>query len=186
VAQYGYPVVIAFAHEMNGNWYPWGYGHQPASAYVAAWRHVVRLFREEGASNVTWMWTVNAINASSPPLRQWWPGRAWVNWVGIDGYYYYSTDTFASVFGLAVAQIRAFTNTPVMIAETAVGTTSDRETQIKGLLAGVLADHMLGFVWFDEAQNDGIYHQDWRLQDDPAALAEFKAAARTYVTSGAR
>ena len=182
VARYGYPVVIAFAHEMNGNWYPWGYGHQPASAYVAAWRHVVRLFRDEGASNVTWMWTVNAINAYSPSLRPWWPGKAWVNWVGIDGYYYYPTDTFAGVFGLAVAQIRTFTNTPVMIAETAVGTTPDRETQIEDLLAGVRADHMLGFVWFDEAQNDGIYHQDWRLQDDPAALAEFRAAARNYVT----
>jgi cellulose synthase (UDP-forming) len=186
VAQYRYPVVIAFAHEMNGNWYPWGYGHQPASAYVAAWRHVVRLFRAAGASNVTWMWTVNAVNAYSPPLRQWWPGKAWVNWVGIDGYYYYSTDTFTSVFGLAVAQIRAFTNTPIMIAETAVGTTSDRETQINDLLAGVRADHMLGFVWFDEAQNDGIYHQDWRLQDDPAALAEFKVVARRYAAPSRR
>lgn len=180
VARYGYPVVIAFAHEMNGNWYPWGYGHQPASAYVAAWRHVVRLFRGEGASNVTWMWTVNAVNAYSPSLHQWWPGSAWVNWVGIDGYYYYPTDTFASVFGLAVAQIRAFTSTPIMIAETAVGTTSDREAQINDLLAGVRADHMLGFVWFNEAQSDGIYHQDWRLQDDPAALAAFKAAAGSY------
>jgi cellulose synthase (UDP-forming) len=180
VARYGNPVVIAFAHEMNGNWYPWGYGHQPASAYVAAWRHVVRLFRDEGASNVTWMWTVNAINAYSPSLRPWWPGKAWVNWVGIDGYYYYATDTFASVFGLAIAQIRTFTNTPVMIAETAVGNTPDRETQIGDLLAAVRADHMLGLVWFNEAQNDGIYHQDWRLQDDPAALAAFKAAARRY------
>ena len=186
VARYAYPVVIAFAHEMNGNWYPWGYGHQPASAYVAAWRHVVRLFREEGASNVTWTWTVNAINAYSPSLRQWWPGQAWVNWVGIDGYYYYSTDTFASVFGPAVAQIRTFTNAPIMIAETAVGTTSDRETQIEDLMAGVRADHMLGFVWFNEAQSDGIYHQDWRLQDDPAALAEFKVAVRRYLTSSAK
>jgi mannan endo-1,4-beta-mannosidase len=147
---------------------------------VAAWRHVVRLFRDEGASNVTWMWTVNAINAYSPSLRPWWPGKAWVNWVGIDGYYYYATDTFASVFGLAIAQIRTFTNTPVMIAETAVGNTPDRETQIGDLLAAVRADHMLGLVWFNEAQNDGIYHQDWRLQDDPAALAAFKAAARRY------
>jgi cellulose synthase (UDP-forming) len=185
VAQYGYPVVIAFAHEMNGNWYPWGYSHQPASAYVAAWRHVVQLFRDEGASNVTWMWTVNAVNAYSPSLRQWWPGSAWVNWVGIDGYYYYATDTFASVFGLAVAQIRTFTNAPIMIAETAVGTTSDRDAQIENLTAGVRADHMLGFVWFDEAQSDGIYHQDWRLQDDPDALAEFKVAVRSLVAGRA-
>lgn len=184
VAAYGYPVVISFAHEMNGNWYSWGAGHQPASAYVAAWRHVVQLFRDEGASNVTWMWTVNSTNAAgNNPLRQWWPGQAWVNWVGIDGYYYRSTDTFDSVFGKTAAQIRTFTSAPILISETGVGTTPDRETQIKNLLAGVQANHMLGIVWFNKAQHDGVAHQDWRLQDDPAALAEFKSAVQNYLAS---
>jgi cellulose synthase (UDP-forming) len=185
VATYGSPVVIAFAHEMNGNWYPWGYGHQSPGTYVAAWRHVVQLFRDEGASNVTWLWTVNDTGAAnSPPLRPWWPGRQWVNWVGIDGYYYYPTDTFAKVFGQTIAQIRTFTDSPVLIAETAVGTTSDRETQIKALLAGARADDLLGLIWFDEKQNDGIYHQDWRLEDDLAALAEFRYRLKNYLAKG--
>lgn len=181
VAAYGYPVVIAFGHEMNGNWYPWGYGHEPAAVYVAAWRHVVQLFRAEGASNVKWMWTVNSTSPGSPSLRQWWPGKEWVDWVGIDSYYYHSSDTFDSVFGTTEAEIRKFTNAPILIAETAVGVTSDRETQIKELLADVKTNHMLGFVWFNVAQHQGIYHQDWRLQDDSAALGEFRIAVRRYL-----
>ena len=41
-----FDVMIRFGHEMNGDWYRWS--GQPA-AYVAAWRHVVSVFRQEGA-----------------------------------------------------------------------------------------------------------------------------------------
>ena len=40
---FGHPVVIGFGHEMNADWYSWGYGHVPARAFVAAWRHIVTL-----------------------------------------------------------------------------------------------------------------------------------------------
>jgi len=39
---------------------------------------------------------------------------------------------------------------------------------------------LLGLVWFDEAQNSGLYHQDWRIDNIPAALAAFRRAARHY------
>jgi hypothetical protein len=48
----------------------------------------------------------NLVNAASAALRQWWAGAAWVNFVGIDGYYHRSSDTFSSVFGRTIAQIR--------------------------------------------------------------------------------
>jgi hypothetical protein len=32
-------------------------------------------------------------------------------------------------------------------------------------------------VWFDIAQNDGVYHQDWHLEDNPAAVSAFRHAA---------
>lgn len=38
---------------MNAYWYSWGYGHLPASAFVAAWRPIVTVFRGQGANNVT-------------------------------------------------------------------------------------------------------------------------------------
>lgn len=180
VRNFGYPVILSFAHEMNGNWYSWGAGHASPGTLVAAWRHVVTVFRTVGATNVTWLWTVNSTNAASSDLSKWWPGAAWVNWVGIDGYYYRPSDTFGSVFGQTLARIRRFTKDPVLISEAGVGVTPDRESQIASLFEGAHADHLLGIVWFDQAQHNGIFHQDWRLEDDPAALAKYKAEARRY------
>ena len=48
VQDFGHAVVIGFGHEMNAPWYSWGYGHVPAATFVAAWRHIVTLFRERG------------------------------------------------------------------------------------------------------------------------------------------
>ncbi len=177
VVAFGHPVILSFGHEMNGTWYSWGDGHTSPQTFVAAWRHVVRIFRAAGAANVTWLWAVNSIAGAASSLSQWWPGAAWVDWTGIDGYYFRATDTFGSVFGSTIADIRTFSNAPLLIAETAVGTTPNRESQIDALFAGVRAEHLAGVVWFDKAQNSGLYHQDWRLEDDPSALAAFKAAA---------
>ncbi|MGH3263966.1 MAG: glycoside hydrolase family 26 protein [Trebonia sp.] len=182
VVAFGHPVILSFGHEMNGDWYSWGNGHASPAAFVAAWRHIVRLFRAAGASNATWLWTVNSIAGASNALRQWWPGSAWVDWTGIDGYFYGAADTFGTVLGPTIADIRSFSDAPLLIAETAVGTTKDRDSQIDGLLAGVRDAHLAGLIWFDVAQHDGLYHQDWRLEDDADALAAFTKAVATYLS----
>ncbi len=177
VVAFGHPVILSFGHEMNGTWYSWGAGHTPPATFVAAWRHVVRVFRAAGAANVTWLWAVNTVAGAASSLSRWWPGAAWVDWTGIDGYYFRATDTFGSVFGSTIAVIRTFSSAPLLIAETAVGTTPNRESQIGALFAGVRAERLAGVVWFNEAQHAGLYHQNWRLQDDQSALAAFTAAA---------
>ena len=50
VVAFGHPVILSFGHEMNGTWYSWGYGHASPGTFAAAWRHVVRVFRAEGAA----------------------------------------------------------------------------------------------------------------------------------------
>ena len=84
---FGHGIIIGFGHEMNAPWYSWGYGHTPPATFVAAWRHIVTVFRTEGAYNVTWLWTINADQAGTGPVASWWPGANFVTWVGIDGYY---------------------------------------------------------------------------------------------------
>lgn len=175
VRNFRYPVILSFAHEMNGNWYSWGDGQASSASFVAAWRHVVQVFRNVGAKNVTWLWTVNTTEGASSVLSQWWPGAAWVDWIGIDGYYSRPTDSFKQIFGDTLTIIRKFSDEPVLLAETAVGTTPNRERQIANLFAGARSNHLLGVLWFDQAQHSGVYHQDWRLEDDPAALTAFKA-----------
>jgi hypothetical protein len=177
VRGFGKPVVIGFGHEMNATWYTWGYGQVPPRTFVAAWRHVVRLFRGRGADNVTWLWTINADLPTTGPIASWWPGAGYVSWVGIDGYYYIPGDTFGSVFGKTIAQVRAITNKPVLLSETAVGPGAGQSAKIANLFTGMRQYGTLGLVWFDIAQNDGRYHQDWRIENSPAAEAAFRRAA---------
>ena len=62
VKAFGARVILSFGHEMNGYWYSWGYQHTSPAVFVAAWRHIVTVFRQQGAGNVTWLWTVNVID----------------------------------------------------------------------------------------------------------------------------
>src|SRR6266567_3944475 len=63
VRSFGGPVLIGFAHEMNGFWYRWGYKHTPPRVFRSAWRHVVTVFRRAGAWNVRWLWVINGLAA---------------------------------------------------------------------------------------------------------------------------
>jgi mannan endo-1,4-beta-mannosidase len=174
VSHFGHAVVIGFGHEMNAPWYSWGYGHTSASTFVAAWQHIVTLFRQAGADNVTWLWTLQADEAGTGPVAAWWPGGQYVTWVGIDGYYYRPSDTFASVFATTIHQVRAFTSKPVLLSETAVGPGADQFAKIQDLFHGIAAYKMLGLVWFDKDQHGGIEHQDWRIEDSPTAMISFR------------
>jgi beta-mannanase len=180
VRTYRRPVILSFGHEMNGNWYSWGNRHTSPATFVAAWRHIVTLFRSQGADNVTWLWVVNVIHPGHgvPSPGPWWPGRSYVTWVGIDGYYHTPSATFAPLFGPTVAAVRALTHDPILISETAVAPVAGQPTKIADLFAGIRLYGLLGFVWFDSA-----HVEDWRLLS-PAAVAAFRAAARAYHPRG--
>jgi mannan endo-1,4-beta-mannosidase len=174
VRNFGHAVVIGFGHEMNAPWYSWGYGHIAPSTFVAAWKHIVTLFRSEGAENVTWLWTINADRPGTGRVARWWPGPRYVTWVGIDGYYFRPSDTFMRVFGRTIHQVRAFTRKPVLLSETAVGPRAGQIVKIDDLFRGMRQYKTLGVVWFDKSQHDGKFHQDWRIEDNPAAAAVFR------------
>ncbi len=177
VRHFGHPVVLGFGHEMNAYWYSWGYKQLPPATFVAAWRHIVTVFRNQGADNVTWLWTVQADEAGTGPIASWWPGAQYVSWVGIDGYYYRPYETFSSIFGQTIAQARMFTSKPVLLSETAVGPKAGITVKIPNLFAGMREYGTLGLVWFDVAQNQGIYHQNWHIEDNPAGAEAFRREA---------
>jgi hypothetical protein len=193
VQSYPGPVIVSLGHEMNGTWYSWGSGHQAPQAFVAAWRHVVTMFRQAGAKNVTWLWAVSAVteagadrSAGQGRLAQWWPGDQWAGLVGIDGYYYTPADTFQSVFGLTLTQVRQFTTDPVIISDVGISPGPGRPSQIKALFPAARTAGIAALIWFDVPQHGGRYHQDWRLEDSPSALAAFKSAAHSYQRLPAR
>jgi mannan endo-1,4-beta-mannosidase len=175
VRSYRHPVILSFGHEMNGYWYSWGYKHTSPPTFVAAWRHIVTLFRAQGVANVTWLWTINIINDPKygriPSPAQWWPGKSYVTWVGIDGYYYSPSTVFASLFGPTIVKVRALTHDPILIAETAAAPKAGQPSKITDLFAGVHLYGLLGFVWFDSNTT-----KDWQITS-PAAFAALRRGA---------
>jgi hypothetical protein len=180
VRAFGHTVIIGFGAEMNGNWDSWGYGHTKPSVFVATWRHIVNVFRAQGAKNVIWLWTVDATEPGTGPVQEWWPGGSYVTWVGIDGYYFRRSDTFESSFLPTVGEVRIFTSKPILLSETGVGQVAGQAAKIPDLFTGVRANHLLGLVWFDRAQNNGLYHQNWRLEPGSAGLAAFRRQLAMY------
>ena len=174
-------IILSFGHEMNGSWYTWGYRHTSPKIFVAAWRHIVRIFRAADASNVTWLWTANVmannIPSPIPSPKAWWPGSSYVNWVGIDGYYYKSSSVFASLFGPTIAAVRGLTDDPILIAETGAPPAAGQTAKINDLFAGVRAYGLLGFMWFDE-DTEG---RAWRITS-PQAFAAFGKDARSWLS----
>jgi len=172
----GGPVIVGFGHEMNAYWYTWGRGHTTPADFVAAWRHMVDVFRDVGATNVTWMWTVNAIDGHGgvPSPKPWWPGSRYVTWVGIDGYFRTPSEQFASVFGPTIAAVRSLTKAPILISETGAAPSADQPVKITSLFAGTRAYDLLGFVWFDV-----IASADYRMRS-AAAVAAYRHGATTY------
>jgi len=176
IRSYHHPVILSFGHEMNGFWYSWGYRHTSPAVFVAAWRHIVNLFRAEKTRNVTWLWTINTIHKKTgvPSPGPWWPGNSYVNWVGIDGYFTNSSAVFASVFGPTIVYVRTLTDHPILITETSATPAASQPTKIADLFAGLNLYRLLGFVWFDS-----IDKVDWRLTS-PAAIAALRRGVERY------
>ncbi len=180
VRAYRYPVILSFGHEMNGSWYSWGYTHTSPAVFVAAWRHIVTVFRALGARNVTWLWTVNIINDTQhgtiPRPNHWWPGSSYVTWVGIDGYYLKPSWAFAPLFGPTIGDIRTLTSDPILIAETGAVAAAGQPAKIANVFAGIRSYGLLGFVWFDAANSKGANFSI----TSPAAIAAFRQGAKSF------
>jgi mannan endo-1,4-beta-mannosidase len=179
VRHYGGHVIMSFAPEADGNWYPWGSHHVRPAEWRAAWRHVVTVFRKSRAANVTWLWDISGGRIGAGIARDWWPGYQYVDWIGIDGYYVSASDTFQTVIGNTIRAVRKFTRKPILLSEVGIGPLAGQARKIPTLFAGIRRHRLLGLIYFDVAQHDGLYHQDWRLDDNPAAVAAFRAGVRS-------
>jgi mannan endo-1,4-beta-mannosidase len=166
------PVAISFGHEMNGNWYPWGTTGTTPGEFVSAWRLIHALFTGVGATNVIWIWNPNDIfPVPQIPLQPYWPGNAYVNWVGITGYFSAGgPQSFATLFGPTMREVRQFTSEPFIIAETSVETSTDEVSAVNSLVRGVMRHPgILGLIWFNY-DKAGV---DWRIQSRPVLRAAF-------------
>lgn len=179
------PVALSFAHEMNGWWYPWSVRVPNAQQvtnrpqfFVAAWRHIWKLFRAQHVTNVTWVWTCSrdAQRSGWPSLSAWWPGDRYVDWVGMNGYYRAPGQTFDYLYKEQLQIVRSFTQHPVLITETGVGHGPSQPAQISNLFSGIhRTKGMLGFIWFDLPADE-----NWNINGDQRAIDAFHTGIAHY------
>lgn len=194
-AAYPYPVYVRPWAEMNGDWAPYqptaagdrAYGGTPAE-FVAAWRHVVSTVRSAGGANIKWVFNPYAATyAQTTSVPSIWPGKAYVDVLGMDGYNWGGGpspwQSFSTIFtGMYNILAKLDSTLPIWICE--VGsrepTVDDGAPVLKGKSKGTWVTDMFaqtGFgrvkaiVWFDERKE-----RDWRFDSSAASLTAFRRA----------
>ncbi len=177
---------------MNGNWYPWSISNtgQSPKTWIAAHRRIHDRFRRAGASNVRWIW---CINAESVPATDWndpfktYPGDNYVDAVAIDGYNFGDTlahsrwQSFEEIFARPYARaVEKFPNKPIFIAETGCASTGgDKSKWLREMdiaLRGKFS-RVESVTWFEAAKE-----ADWRMvSSQPSADAAKKCGRRRII-----
>jgi Glycosyl hydrolase family 26 len=172
---WGGPLFVRFAHEMNGSWYPWGAGidGNTAHRYRAAWRHVVQVFRANGANNVKWVWTPYVEGDRQRPFRRFYPGDRWVDWAGFDGFNWGEHFvSFTKLFESSYRTMVRMTSKPLIVAETgSIEAGGDKSAWIRRVFQRALPryKHVRALVWWSDIHPTRVLG-DVRLDTSPGAL----------------
>ena len=177
VRDFGHPVVIGFGHEMNADWYSWGYKHVPAPTFVAAWRTSCPCSAIRAPTMSPGCGRSIKIYPPQVPLPR--------GGLGLDmspG----SASTATTSVHLVLSPLCSARLSPRYGPSPASrccsprqvrGRTPASQRRSRNLFAGMRQYQTLGLVWFDIAQHQGIYHQDWRIEDNRAATTAFRRSA---------
>jgi hypothetical protein len=178
------PVLLRWGWEMNGDWFEWGgagNGQSPAN-YVKAWRRIHGIFADQGADNVAWIWSPNwnsSPNTSWNRIQRYYPGDAYVDWVGVSGYNFYN-ETPATLFNPVTRLYGA--RKPIILSETAA--VKNKARWIRQLHSWVEDTPEVGaVVWFDTDIQQGT-DNNFRFDTDAASLAAYRAMARSSRFAG--
>jgi beta-mannanase len=177
---WGKPLRIRLAHEMNYGSYPWVVGRNGTTPddHIRMWLHVRGVFAAAGATNVTWVWSINNVFPGTAPLAALYPGDIAVDEIAVDGYnpapWGSPWTSFAGVFKRSIAELTPMTSRPITIGETGcpeVG--GDKAAWIRDMWATLAtAEYKVvrGLLWFNFNKE-----ANWTVDSSPASLAAFKA-----------
>ncbi|HZM54819.1 MAG TPA: glycosyl hydrolase, partial [Acidimicrobiales bacterium] len=185
-AAWSKPLILRFAHEMNGNWYPWSIGvnGNTSAEYIAAFRHIHDLFAAAGATNVEWMWSPNVLGGSTSDMSTEYPGTAYVNVIGLDGYNFgtaTSNSTWESPSQIFTATLSYLTGLnlgkPVIIDEVGCAEAGGSKAEWIDEFVQLMASQPLvdGFLWSEFTSNT-----DWSLETSTSAVAAMKVVLAEY------
>ncbi len=200
IKDWGGELRFRFAHEMiennvlDGNeFYSWQ--DQP-EAYVKAFRHVHAIFRKVGANNAKFVWCPNNFPFDVNIIKQYYPGKDYVDWLCMDGYNWSNSDgepdwrewlwfddIFANIYHSLVDHPQIFGDKPLMIGEFASCEASKHELPgqnkaqwIKNAFERIVSpdfDKIKAFHWFQINKEC-----DWRVNSSVSATEAFNAAMK--------
>jgi beta-mannanase len=178
---WGHRLLVRPFHEMNGRWEPWGFGvnGNTAADFVAAWRHVVSVFRANRATNVRFVFSPNVISANSPDFRPLYPGDRYVDRVALDGYNWGASTPsttwrgFHRIFGRSYRILARLSSRRMLIAETASSERGgDKAAWIRhAFLRAMPRDfpRIRAVVWFNHRKETS-----WPVGSSRAALRAYR------------
>ncbi|PRP78121.1 putative mannan endo-1,4-beta-mannosidase [Planoprotostelium fungivorum] len=117
-------IYIRFAHEFDGNWYPWGaVNGNTGPGFIAAWRRVYTRVMAV-APKVQFVWCPNNSNGKGIKFEDYYPGDQYVHWMCLDAYADSTTNSFADTITKDAIPAQPYqrltalsAKKPIMIAE---------------------------------------------------------------------
>ncbi|MFA5879586.1 MAG: glycosyl hydrolase [Candidatus Margulisiibacteriota bacterium] len=190
IASLDYPVVIRFAHEMNGNWYPWS---NDANLYKNAFKYVVNKFKAKGAHNVSWCFAPNWDNAGTGRnYYDYFPGASYVDCLGISGYNSGTTQSwsiwrdFATIYQGFANELYNRYKLPIIIDVASVESGGNKALWITDMADKLKTNNfnmIKGMVWFQYDKYESGISTDWRINSSDTSLASFKNLTSSYFLS---
>lgn len=182
------PIFIRLGHEMNDPYrYPWGPQNNKPEDFVAAWKHVVNIFRNEGVKNVFWVW---APHPAYQGFDVYYPGDEYVDWIGT-GTLNYGTAaswsqwwSFEDIFGKFYKQVKKY-NKPVMITELGcLNVGGNRAEWFRKALSEMPEKYpLVKSVIFYHSSNDNTTTNkslNWYIKDDAATTKAIQRAIEKW------
>lgn len=180
VKKLSYPIRITLAPEMNSDWVPWGIGKNgnDNTGEIAFWRYVVNRFAANGVANVSWVWSPNVhYSGETYTYSQLFPGDAFVNYVGLDGYNWGTTQSwsvwqsFSDVFGSSYNDLISLSARKILITEVASAEQGGSKADWILAMGNDLRTkftRIQGITWFDINKET-----DWRIDSSQASKQAF-------------
>lgn len=180
LAAWKHPVLLRFAQEMDGNWFPWddyANGNRPGQS-VQAWRHVHRIFERAGATNVKWVWSPAFARSDAQ-----FPGTAYVDVVattcqnGGKPLFARGWKSFAHGCGQTVQRLHAIEPAlPIQLAETASAEAGGSKALWIKEMWSFLArrQYVTSMIWFNL-----VKETNWRTDSTRSAERAFATGARS-------
>jgi beta-mannanase len=168
-------VLVRWGHEMElTGLYPWAQGNP--QLYVAAYQHIVDIFRKEEVNNVLWVWSP----AGNQGAEEFWPGKEYVDFIGItilaDEKWDHQAG-FSSLRSFETLLSEKYRlsqySKPIIIAELGVSVCPQRQTWLKEAKSSLSRFPQLFAVIYFNAPNTHVvdgYQPNWTVTEEELLL----------------